>query len=134
MLRVNSPLTAEDERTIAAAVDCGYSVHVGLGPGFREKIYQRAYCLELASRGLQFEMEKPIDVCYKQWSIPGQRVDLIVEQLVLVEIKAIPRLKAIHHAQVLSYLRTTGLRVGLLINFNTTLFKQGIRRIVSSRW
>jgi GxxExxY protein len=60
-------------------VDCGIHVHRALGPGFKEKIYHRAYCLELDSRGIKFECEKPIVVRYKNWEIPGQKVDLIVE-------------------------------------------------------
>jgi GxxExxY protein len=80
---------------------------------------------------LAFECEKKILVRYKNWSIPGQKVDLIVEKLVLVEIKAVPRLRPLHRDQVRSYLRTTELRVGLLINFNTTLIKHGLRRIVN---
>jgi GxxExxY protein len=131
MLRVSSPLTESEERVVTAVLDCGYAVHRGLGPGFREKIYARAMCLELDARGLLFECEKPIEVIYKNWKIPGQQVDLIVEGLVLVEIKAVPMLKALHRAQVVSYLRTTNLRVGLLMNFNTALFKHGIRRIVN---
>ena len=76
------------------------------GPGYREKIYDLAYCLELDSRGIKFEREKKIDVRYKQWVIPGQRIDLVVEGLVLVEIKAVPKLLQLHERQVRSYLKT----------------------------
>ena len=131
MLRVNSPLGESDERIVTAVVDCGYAVHCALGPGYRERIYERAFCLELHARGLPFECQKEIRVTYKQWSIPGQKIDLIVESLVLVEIKAVPALKRIHRAQIVSYLETLNLRIGLLINFNTVLFKQGVRRIVN---
>lgn len=130
MLRIESPLSAEEEAIVTRAIDCGYSVAMALGPGFREKIYSRAYCLELESRGIRFEREKRIDVPYKQWRIPGQTVDLIVEKTVLVELKAVPALRPIHWAQVRSYLKTAGLRVGLLMNFNSAKFKDGIRRIV----
>ncbi len=132
MLRVSSPLTESEETLVTAAMDCGFAVSRTLGPGFREKIYERAYCLELDSKGLLFECEKKIEVKYKQWSIPGQKVDLIVAGVVLVEIKTVPRLREIHRAQVLSCLKTTGLRVGLLMNFNTIAFKDGFRRIVCS--
>jgi GxxExxY protein len=131
MLRVSSPLTAEQEKTVSDAMDCGFTVHRVLGPGFKEKIYERAYCLELESRQIKFESEKRIDVRYKTWQIPGQKVDLIVESIVLIEIKAVPRLRPIHRAQVLSYLRTTGLRVGLLINFNAIALKDGFQRIIN---
>jgi GxxExxY protein len=104
-------------------------VHRELGPGFREIIYERAFCLELESRGIKFECEKPVEVRYKQWRIPGQRIDLIVDGVVLVEIKTLSKLKKLHESRVVSYLKTTGLRVGLLMNFNSVLFKHGLRRI-----
>jgi GxxExxY protein len=131
MLRVSSPLTADQERIVSASMDGAFTVHRTLGPGFRERIYERAYCLELGSRGLRFETEKPILVKYKQWEIPGQKVDLVVEDVVLVEIKAVPRLLPVHRAQVISYLKTLGLRVGLLINFNVPVLKDGFKRIVN---
>jgi GxxExxY protein len=130
MLRVSSPLNADQEKIVAQVIDCGVTVHRVLGPGFRERIYSRAFRLELDSRRLRFECEKPILVRYKDWAIPGQRVDLIVEELVLVEIKVVPRLRPVHRAQVISYLKTTGLRVGLLMNFNAALLKQGLQRVV----
>ena len=71
---------------VQRAIDCGFAVHRALGPGFRERIHQRAYALELADRQLRFDCEKPILVRYKQWNIPGQTVDVIVEGIVLVEI------------------------------------------------
>jgi len=130
LLRLSSPLNPDQENIGGQVIDCGFTVHRALGPGFREKIYSRAYCLELDSRGLRFECEKPILVRYKEWEIPGQKVDLIVEEIVLVEIKTVPRLRSVHRAQVLSYLKTTGLRVGLLMNFNVGILKHGLRRIV----
>jgi GxxExxY protein len=102
MLTVDSPLTAEQEAIVTESMDCGFAVHRALGPGFRERIYERAYCLELNLRGLKFECEKAIEVQYKDWRIPGQKVDLIVEGIVLVEIKVVPKLRPIHRCQVLS--------------------------------
>jgi GxxExxY protein len=131
MFLKNDPLLAPaDERVVTDAIACGITVHRELGPGFREQIYERAFCLELESRGIKCECEKRIDVRYRQWLIPGQRIDLIVESIVLVEIKVVPRLKKLHTSQVLSYLKTTGLRVGLLLTFNTPMFKDGLRRVV----
>jgi GxxExxY protein len=130
MLNVHSPLSEEQEKIVTAAVDCGIRVHRELGPGFKEVIYRRAYCLELESRRLNFVAEHRVNVRYRDWLIPGQRIDIIVEEVVLVEIKAVPRLRPLHRSQVLSYLKTTGLRVGLLLNFNTVLLRQGLRRIV----
>ena len=132
MLRVNSPLTVVEEQTVESAMDAAFCVHRALGPGFREIIYKRAYSLELDSRKLKFEAEKKILVRYRDWEIPGQTVDLVVEGIVLVELKAIPKLRPVHRRQVVSYLQTTHLRVGLLINFNVALLKHGFQRIVNS--
>ena len=131
MLRIQSPLTTEQEQIVESTVDAALCVHRALGPGFKEIIYKRAYLLELDSRKLAFESEKRILVHYKDWEIPGQTVDLIVEGIILVELKALPRLRPIHRRQVVSYLRTTGLRVGLLMNFNVSLLKYGLQRIVN---
>ena len=132
MLRTHSPLTPEEEEIVSAAMDCGFAVHRALGPGFREIICERAYCLELDLRGLTFECEKPILVRYKQWNIPGQKVDLIVAGVVLVEIKAVPKLRPVHRAQVVSYLKTLDLKVGLLMNFKAAVLKDGFQRVVNS--
>ena len=82
------------------------------------------------SRGLSFECEKSIDVRYKGWTIPGQRIDLLIGGLVVVEIKAVPKFIALHRKQVLSYLRTMNLHVGLLINFNSAYYKHAVKRVV----
>jgi GxxExxY protein len=123
-------LEPAQEAIITRAIECGITVHRELGPGFKEAIYKRAFCLELESRGIRFECEKAVEVRYKEWRIPGQRIDLVVEGIVLIEIKAVSKLKQLHRAQVVSYLKTTGIRVGLLMNFNTELLKHGLRRIV----
>ena len=130
MFSVVSPLSDREEQVFRWAMDCAFAVHRELGPGYRERIYDLAYSLELDSKGIKFEREKKIDVRYKQWIIPGQRIDLVVEGLVLVEIKAVPKLLKLHERQVRSYLKTMGLRAGLLVNFNTVLVKNGMRRIV----
>ena len=115
---------------MTATIGCGIAVHRELGPGFKESIYHRAYRLELESGGLAFETDKPILVRYRDWFIPGQKVDLLVEGVVLVEIKTVTRLLSLHRHQLMSYLKTTGLRVGLLMNFNASLLKNGLERIV----
>ena len=130
MLRTSSPLTAAEEAVITRAMDCAFAVHRELGAGFRELIYQRAYCLELESQGVPFECEKLIDVRYKTWLIPGQKVDLVLEDLLVVEIKAVPELLEVHERQLRSYLKTMKLRAGLLVNFNVPLLRDGIRRVV----
>jgi GxxExxY protein len=129
-LRVESPLSSDQERLVRRVMDAAFTVHRALGPGFREKIYQRALCLELDSQGLKFECERPIDVRFKDWRIPGQKIDLLVEQFVLVEAKVVPRIRPIHRAQITSYLKTLDLRIGLLINFNVAALKDGFKRVV----
>jgi len=129
-VRRGLPLDAETEALVTATMDCAFTVHRALGPGFRERIYARAFCLELDSRGLPFESEKPIEVRYKHWMIPGQKVDLIVGGKVLVELKAVPRLRPIHRAQMLSYLKTLDLRIGLLVNFDCGVLKDGFKRVI----
>lgn len=129
-MTAHAPIPVAVERTASVCVDCGIHVHRALGPGFKELIYKRAYCLELDLRGIRYECEKPILVRYKQWEIPGQKVDLIVEGLVLIEIKAVPKVKEIHRLQTLSYLKTAGLRLGFVMNFNTGVLKDGLRRVV----
>jgi len=120
----------ETELLVEAILGCGLTVHRELGPGFQESIYHRALCLELEAQGLSFEREKPLVVMYRGYAIPGQRVDLLVGGQVIVEVKAVAALEPVHLAQVLSYLKTMRLRVGLLFNFREALLKNGIRRVV----
>jgi len=130
MLKIRSPLTDAEEQIVSRVIGCGIEVHRVLGPGFKERVYERAFALELETRGLSFESEKPIDVTYKQWKIAGQRLDLVVEGIVIVELKVVPKVKPLHRRQVVSYLRTTGVKVGLIMNFNTTILKNGLERVV----
>ena len=113
-------------RTIGAAIE----VHRALGPGFLERIYQRALCIELQLQGIGFERERPVLVHYRGVGIPGQRIDLIVDGCIVVELKAAGRPDGAHYGQVISYLRTTGLRLGLLLDFGCPTLKDGIKRIV----
>jgi GxxExxY protein len=115
---------------MARVIGCAIAVHRALGPGFLESIYQKAMVVELDSRGLSFECERRVPVSYRGVDIPGQRIDLIVESLVVVELKSVVRFDDVHTAQVISYLKTTKLRAGLLINFRVPVLHKGIRRIV----
>ena len=121
---------AETERVGAAVIGAAIEVHRHLGARFLERIYHEALCLELTSRRISFEREKSVNVIYKGRTIRGQRIDLIVEGCVIVELKAIASLHEIHEAKVISYLKTTGLRLGFLLNFNHKTMKEGIKRIV----
>lgn len=130
MARTFAPIPAATERVASQVIGAALDVHRALGPGFLEKIYEAALCIELEARHLTFERQRAISVRYRDVEIPGQRIDLIVADCVLVELKAISRFDAVHDAQVISYLRTTGLRLGLLLNFNGRTLKEGITRIV----
>jgi GxxExxY protein len=106
-------------------------VHRQLGPGFVENIYKLAMRHDLRLQGIPFECEKEIKVPYKDIQIGGQRLDLLVGGQLILELKAVEKLTGIHEAQIHSYMKTTGLKIGLLINFNVRLLKEdGIVRIL----
>jgi len=106
-------------------------VHKQLGPGLLESTYQACLCHELELRGISFECQKPLPLEYKGVKLEcGYRIDLLVAGLVIVEIKSVEALAPIHEAQLLTYLKLTGVKVGLLINFNVVVLKEGIRRLV----
>jgi GxxExxY protein len=112
---------------IGAAID----VHRALGPGLLESAYKECLCRELSQRGIPFEREHPLALEYKGVRLEcGYRLDLLVAHAVVVELKAVETLAPIHEAQLLTYLRLGGWQVGLLINFNVEVLKQGIRRKV----
>ena len=115
------------EAIIGAAIE----VHRHLGPGLLESVYEACLCREMELWQIPFERQKPLPLDYKGHSVDcGYRLDLVVEALVVAEIKAVDALRPIHQAQVLTYLRLTGLRLGLLLNFNVPVLTQGIRRVV----
>src|SRR5687768_2219969 len=102
------PIPPSVELIATLIIGAAIEVHRALGPGFLERIYQEALCLELHARGLRFEREKAVAVHYRGIAIPGQRLDLVVEGCVIVELKASSKLDTVHDAKVISYLRTTG--------------------------
>jgi GxxExxY protein len=111
-------------------IGCAIEVHRHLGPGLLEQIYERAMCVELNRAHLSFTRQPTFPIDYKGVAIGEQRADLIVANAVVVEIKSVERFDPIFAAQVLTYLRFTGLRIGLLLNFNSRLLKDGVVRIV----
>ncbi|MGD1089920.1 MAG: GxxExxY protein [Verrucomicrobiota bacterium] len=113
-----------------AVIGAAIEVHRQLGPGFMEGVYEEAMCVELTDREIFFERQKEISVLYKERPIGKHRVDLLVGQSLIVELKAIETLTDIHKAQVISYLKATRLALGLLINFNIPVLRNGIQRIV----
>ncbi|MDE3181602.1 MAG: GxxExxY protein [Acidobacteriota bacterium] len=116
------------ESVIGAAIQ----VHRVLGPGLLESAYQACLAFELEKRGLGAERQKPLPLVYEGVRLEcGYRIDLLIEGSVVVEVKSIDAIAPIHEAQILSYLKLSGCKVGLLINFNVTVLKNGIRRFIN---
>lgn len=123
------------ENQISGTVlDAYFHIHCILGPGLFESVYEEVLCYELTTkRGLFVQRQHPIPVVYDALKMElGFRADLIVERKVIVEIKSIDLVAPVHHKQLLTYLRLTGLKVGLLVNFNEALIKDGVKRIVNN--
>ena len=113
---------------IGAAIE----VHRALGPGLLESVYEECLCRELELRGVPYERQRELPVEYKGAKLDcGYRLDIVVADKLIVELKACEKLQPIHEAQLLTYLRLTGMKVGLLINFNVSVLKEGIKRLVN---
>jgi len=113
-------------------VDAGFEVHRELGPGLLETIYEDCIAIELDSRGIPFERQKPVPVVYKgKLASTPFRLDLIVGAEIILELKSVDKILSVHQAQLLTYLKLTGCPVGLILNFNSALFKEGIKRMVN---
>ncbi|HNT77595.1 MAG TPA: GxxExxY protein [Anaerolineae bacterium] len=125
-----APIPAEAEQWGKVLLDAAFEVHTILGAGFLERTYEEALCHELTLRQTPFERQKPINVRYKELEIGEQRLDLLIGGLVIAEIKAVETIHPMHQAQLMSYLKATGLRLGFIINFNAPHLKEGVRRIV----
>ena len=114
-------------------IGAAMEVHRTLGPGLLESAYEECLARELTVRGIFFERQRPLPVVYKDVKLEcGYRIDLVVDKRVIVELKAVDTLAPIHEAIVLTYLRLSGCKIGLLINFNTAVLKDGIRRLVDN--
>jgi GxxExxY protein len=110
-------------------VDAAYKVHSTLGPGLLESVYEVCLCYELSKRNIGFIKQMSIPVKYDGVQLgTGFRIDILVETQIIIELKAVKELTPLHDAQLLTYLKLTGKRLGLLINFNSTLIKNGIKR------
>jgi GxxExxY protein len=121
-------LNSITERIIGGAIE----VHRHLGPGLLESAYEECLCHELALAGLRFERQVPLPVLYKTVHVDcGYRIDVLVEDRVIVELKCVERLLPIHEAQTLTYLKLKDFRLGLLINFNVPVLTQGVKRIAN---
>lgn len=119
------------EPVATQVVDAGLQVHAALGPGLLESVYEHCLAHEIGSRGLSVERQVQVPVSYKGTFLDaGFRLDLLVASRVVIEVKALDALLPIHQAQLMTYLRLSGHRVGFLMNFNVKLFKTGVRRLV----
>ena len=122
-------LDAISRDVIGAAID----VHRELGPGLLESAYEHCLAYELVERGHSIERQKLVPIQYKTTQVDaGFRIDLLVDRRIIVELKAVDGLDPIHRAQLMTYLRLTGLKVGLLMNFNTKILKNGLHRVVNN--
>ena len=123
---------ADTEAIASIAVDAGLKVHRALGPGLLESAYEHCLVHELGLRGTRVDRQVFLPIRYEGLTLEaGYRADLVVGGLVIIEIKAIDQFAPIHTAQLLTYLRLSGLQLGLLMNFNVPLFKSGVKRVIN---
>lgn len=129
--RVFAPIPAEVERVGKNVLDAAYRVHSALGPGLLESVYETCLVHEIRASGLNVETQVAVPVTYKDMRLEGGlRLDLLVEKCVIVEIKAVETMNPVYEAQLLTYLRLTGTRLGFLINFTVPHLKDGIKRMI----
>ncbi len=120
-----------DSELTETIIGCAIEVHRALGPGLLESVYEECLCYELQLKNLYFERQKILPIAYKDVKLEsGYRLDLIVEGKVIVELKCVEKLMPVHEAQIMTYLRLTKIKTGLLINFFTPVLMDGIKRIV----
>lgn len=118
-----------DDSLTGSIIGAAIEVHRTLGAGLLESIYEQALCHEFDLRGIKYQRQVEIDVIYKGKVIKGQRIDILVESEVVIEVKSLSKLPEISTAQILSYLKATGLKRGLIINFGAKMLREGIKRV-----
>ena len=122
-----------ENRITEKIIGCAIEVHRNLGPGLLESAYEECLSYELKQTGLKFERQVPLPVVYKGINLEcGYRMDIVVENLIVVELKAIEKILPVHEAQLLSYLKIHNKKIGLLINFHVPVLKSGLKRIVNN--
>ncbi len=123
--------TEKEEQVAERIVDAAYKVHKALGPGLLEKVYEVCFCYELTKAGLTFQKQVNVPLNYDGITLDeGLRLDVLVENLIICELKAVEEMNPVYAAQVLSYMKLTGKRLGFLINFNVPVIKNGIKRMI----
>ena len=118
------------ERLAHEVIGAAIEVHRELGPGYLESVYEEAFAIEMSSRGISYQRQHDVYVAYKGQQVGTGTLDFLVADLLVVELKAVGSLAGIHTAQLMSYLKATKCKVGLLINFNETVLKKGLERLV----
>ncbi len=127
----HAPIPSEAERIGKSVVDAAYTVHTELGPGLLENVYEVCFCHELSKRRLSYRRQVVLPITYDGITFDeGLRLDVLVEEQVICELKAVEKMHPVYTAQLLTYLKLTGKRLGYLINFNVPLIRQGIKRVV----
>ena len=126
-----SQAKADRDPLSGRVIGCAIEVHKVLGPGLLESAYEECLCYELSREGLSFERQKDLPVVYKSIKLDcGYRLDILVEEQLVVEIKTVERILPLHEAQLLTYLKLGGLSTGLILNFNSPVLRDGIKRMV----
>jgi len=124
-------MQSDIEKIFKSVLDASFEVHKNLGPGLLESVYRRCLLFELQSKNIKVETEKVLPVYYKDKIIEaGYRIDLLVEDSIIIEIKAVEKMNNLFEAQIMSYMKLSKIKLGLLVNFNTKLLKDGIKRII----
>lgn len=119
------------EKVFKTVLDCSFKIHTALGPGLLESAYEECLSYEIKKSGLQVEKQKALPLVYKEVKLDaGYRIDLLVENKVIIEIKSVEALADIHMAQILTYLKLSKCKLGLLVNFNIRHLKDGIKRVI----
>ncbi len=119
------------EEVFKKVLDCSFAVHTALGPGLLESAYEECLAFEMRGSGLMVEQQKPMPLRYKDVELEtGYRLDLLVNECVVVEVKSVDKLTDVHMAQILTYLKLSGCKLGLLANFNVRHFKNGFQRVI----
>ncbi|HUO94353.1 MAG TPA: GxxExxY protein [Rhizomicrobium sp.] len=123
--------TIENDLLTEKIIGCAIEVHRGLGPGLLESAYEECLCFELGQARLRYEREIPLRIIYKDVRLDcGYRMDIVVEGQIVIELKTVDRLAPIHEAQLLTYLKLSRIKTGLLLNFNSATLREGLRRMV----
>lgn len=129
--KIFEPIDEETEKLVANIIDCAFKVYIGLGPGLLESVYETCLCHELSKRGIAFKRQYSVPIQYDGVILSdGLRIDLLVEQKIVVELKSVEEMIPVFQTQIITYLKLTQKRIGLLINFNVHNFKGAVKRII----